>query len=296
MIKYRAFAKTVELGSMTKAAKALGYSQPGISHMIESLEDEMGFPLFMRRKGNLLLTEKGKNVLNYCLQIIQKEDEMRNMVQAVNEVTGGTIRIGSMNSMIINFVSKAVQSFTNTYSNIEVWIHELPFADFESNFCNGNIDIGFTSKCSIKGLDFIPLFKDPICLIMNENHPFTAYDKIPVSALNGCDFIMPSKGWDDVTKVILDANPVLPNIKHYVASDTAALYMAQRNMGVYIISALQTKLMPEGVTYRYFEGDYHRIMGMLTNPIRQVSPIEREFINVVRYIADKDTAPLEHHL
>lgn len=43
--KYRAFIKVAESGSLTKAAKQLGYSQPGISHMVDSLETEMGFPL-----------------------------------------------------------------------------------------------------------------------------------------------------------------------------------------------------------------------------------------------------------
>ena len=42
--KYRAFVETVDLGSLTKAAEKLNYTQPGISHMILSLEGEFGFP------------------------------------------------------------------------------------------------------------------------------------------------------------------------------------------------------------------------------------------------------------
>ena len=38
--KYMAFVKTVELGSFTKAAKLLNYSQSGISRMINDLEKE----------------------------------------------------------------------------------------------------------------------------------------------------------------------------------------------------------------------------------------------------------------
>lgn len=46
--KYEAFSKTVELGSLTNAADALGYTQSGISHMLNSLEDELGFTLLYR--------------------------------------------------------------------------------------------------------------------------------------------------------------------------------------------------------------------------------------------------------
>ena len=38
ILKYSAFLKAVEYGSLTKAAEALVYTQPGISHMISSLE------------------------------------------------------------------------------------------------------------------------------------------------------------------------------------------------------------------------------------------------------------------
>ena len=46
--KYEAFVRAVELGSLSKAAEELGYTQSGISHMRQSLEDEVGFPLMVR--------------------------------------------------------------------------------------------------------------------------------------------------------------------------------------------------------------------------------------------------------
>ena len=63
MIKYRAFIEVVETGSITKAAKKLGYSQPGISYMIDSLEKEIGFPLLIRGKYNVQLTKDGARIL-----------------------------------------------------------------------------------------------------------------------------------------------------------------------------------------------------------------------------------------
>ena len=38
LIKYQAFIKVVEMKSITKAAQSMGYSQPGISHMLDSLK------------------------------------------------------------------------------------------------------------------------------------------------------------------------------------------------------------------------------------------------------------------
>ena len=48
ILKYSAFLKAVEYGSLTKAAEALVYTQPGISHMISSLEKEVVSSLTLR--------------------------------------------------------------------------------------------------------------------------------------------------------------------------------------------------------------------------------------------------------
>ena len=44
--RYEVFCKVVELGSLTQAAEVLGYTQPGISHIISAMEEEFGFPVY----------------------------------------------------------------------------------------------------------------------------------------------------------------------------------------------------------------------------------------------------------
>ena len=51
--KYEAFVRAVELGSLSKAAEELGYTQSGISHMMQSLEEEVGFPLMVRTSSGM---------------------------------------------------------------------------------------------------------------------------------------------------------------------------------------------------------------------------------------------------
>ena len=46
--KYQTFLKVVELGSLTRAAEALGCTQSGVSHTVNSPEEELGFTLLIR--------------------------------------------------------------------------------------------------------------------------------------------------------------------------------------------------------------------------------------------------------
>lgn len=61
--KYMAFVKTIELGSFTKAAEALSYSQSAISRMIHDLEKEWKVSLLERSKNGVKLTSDGYKLL-----------------------------------------------------------------------------------------------------------------------------------------------------------------------------------------------------------------------------------------
>ena len=70
--KYEAFVKTVQLGSLTKAAEVLGTTQSRISHILSDLEEEYGFSLMRRGRGGVQLTEAGTMVYPHMEEIIQK--------------------------------------------------------------------------------------------------------------------------------------------------------------------------------------------------------------------------------
>lgn len=53
--KYTAFLKTAELGSFTRAAEELGYTQSAVSRMIKSLEEDWGIRLLERDSGSVRL-------------------------------------------------------------------------------------------------------------------------------------------------------------------------------------------------------------------------------------------------
>ena len=57
--KLEALATAVELGSFTRAAEMLGYTQSGLTHMMNSLEKDFGFPVLVRGRAGVRLTAAG---------------------------------------------------------------------------------------------------------------------------------------------------------------------------------------------------------------------------------------------
>ena len=82
------FIHVVELGSFTKTAKELGYSQSTISFQIKQLEDELGFPLFERINHTISLTDKGKELISYAHQIRELTSEYKERLEKEKDCSG----------------------------------------------------------------------------------------------------------------------------------------------------------------------------------------------------------------
>lgn len=286
--KYKAFLKVAELGSLTKAAQVLGYSQPNISHMIKTLENEFGFSLFIRSKDSCTITKNGEAILYYCSQIVKNEEQLYASVQGIYGLLTGSIRIGATNSNMIDFVPKVIHRFTTSYSGIELLPREMGAETVIRELKSGNIDIGFLEEQAVPEelrKNFIPLYKDPLCVILPPNHPLTALEKIPADRVKGCDFILPIvPGTDDTSEFADVLSRMNPNVRYKAASDLAIFGMVENNLGISVMSKEMTKYLRCKVESREFAEDLYRTQGVLTNSSEHVTPAVREFISVAKTI------------
>ena len=85
VVKCEAFLAAVDSGSFTAAAESLGYTQAGITRMINSLEAETGFPLFIRSKKGVALTGNGEMMLPVFRDIVRAN---KNMEQLSSDILG----------------------------------------------------------------------------------------------------------------------------------------------------------------------------------------------------------------
>lgn len=286
LIKYEAFVKVSELGNITRVARELGYSQPGISHMLDSLEAEFGFPLLIRGKDSIRLTNDGMQILEYCKQVIENEAMLQNVVAEINGLVSGSINVGATSSTLVDFAVKLIHNFSASHSNIKIRIYENCITGLKNRLANGEIDVAISTDNIPDGFSFWPLLHDPACLIMHKDHPLASYDEVPIEALNDCDMIMPVPFWDDTPLLVQKVEPFQPNIIHYTASDTASIAMVNENMGVFIMSRLQCFNLPRHVVVRDFSVPVTRQIGVSAKPMKLQSPAVKEFVKSARRFAE----------
>lgn len=122
--KYKAFVEAVRHHNLTSAAKALHYTQPGLSRMISSLEDELGFPLLFRAKNGVSPTEAGKQIYDYAVRIIELESELDQIVAQINGAITGKLRVTSYLIELVQWLPPVIKYFSEHYPDVEFFLFE----------------------------------------------------------------------------------------------------------------------------------------------------------------------------
>ena len=113
------FTHVAELGSFTKAAEQLGYSQSTISFQIKQLEEELGCLLFERINHTITLTKRGHELVMYAHQVRALTDEFKESLIKDEEISGH-IHIVTPDSVCDDMINSHYIDFHNKYPNISI--------------------------------------------------------------------------------------------------------------------------------------------------------------------------------
>lgn len=145
MHRYIALKKIVELGSFTKAADVLGYTQPAMSQMITSLEKELSIKLLYRSRYGIRLTIEGERLFPAIQNTISQYQSMQEIAKEIRGLDSGTIRIGTLSSISCHWLPQLIQAFQEKYPNVEFILHQGDNNSIPEWIRTSEIDFGFVN-------------------------------------------------------------------------------------------------------------------------------------------------------
>lgn len=277
--KYIAFVKTVELGSFTKAAKILNYSQSGISRMINDLEQEWGITLLERNRAGLRLTSDGMNVLPYAKELAEKYQILQNQLAELGHLDTGLIRIGTFSSVATHWLPEMIQKFQFDYPKIDFELLLGDYEEIEQWILDGRVDFGFSRLPAVHNLEQRFLHNDEQLVVLPQEHPFLSKETVCVTDLEKQPFILLEReGTSDITE-LLAANHVCPQIKFRTWDDYSILAMVEKNLGISILPKLILQRIAYQVETRPLTEPIFRKVGVLYRKESLLSLASREFLN-----------------
>ncbi len=278
ILKYRAFLTTVEHKSMTKAAEILGYTQPSISHMIASLERDIGFPLLNRTKDGAIPTENARHLQYYMQQIVSSQDALTETANRINGIEMGSLRIGSFFSPSTVWFPRIVSTFLEKHPTIDLRIFEGTYNEVMDWLSQGNIDMAITSPPAPENYDFLPLWIDPILAVMSTKNPLAQQEVIDIHDLIKYPFIIPNEGADESVQNVLQAEHLTANIRFRIKGDMSTLAMIGEDLGVSLIPKLALISNQNNIVQRPLLQNHRRTLGIATRSLKHASPTVQAFI------------------
>lgn len=113
----KTFARIAEVGSFTRVATELGYTQSAVTMQIKQLERELGCVLFERLGRSVRLTPEGERLLPVANRMLQAADEASRIAQKPGEVSG-TLRIGVSDSLLMGVLAPVLSELSRTYPRV----------------------------------------------------------------------------------------------------------------------------------------------------------------------------------
>ncbi len=281
--KFLALLKSIEYGSLTRAAEELGYTQAGLTHMMNRLEKEIGITLLQRTKSGVTLTADGEELLPLIKDFTQKSIELENAISSLKINNEQVLRIAAYASISNHWMPIIISKFKEDFPNVKIELHVGYIDDISKLIENGEIDLGFISYQDNLHGDWIHLQNDPLYAILPPDINFAA-ENLPIDFLDGKSFFMPTYGYDHDISNTLQKNSVNPIISPTALDDATIASMVSHGLGYSILPKLVINNMNAKITAKPLSPSSFRELGILTKSKNSLSPTAHKFINYCKQV------------
>ncbi len=148
------FVYVAEMGSFTKAAQFLGYTQSTVSFQIKQLEAELNCQLFERINHSVMLTMRGREFLDYAHKVKQMTDEVKEgMSDKISP--SGHISFATASSLCRNMLNENYADFFKENQGITLKVIEAGTDEMLRMVDHNEVDMILTLDSHIYNTDYI---------------------------------------------------------------------------------------------------------------------------------------------
>ena len=189
----RYFITVAEELNFSKAALKLYTAQPSLSQQIKDLEEDVGVKLLHRTKRKVELTEEGAVFLEQARLTLAQADKAVAMARQVSQAKQQMLRIGFVPVAEMKIFPYVLPNLRVQNLDLKIELLSMNNSDQSKAIKKGELDITFTRQnLQSDEIESQFVLREPLIFILPKDHPLAKYERIPVKALNGIDFIIPA--------------------------------------------------------------------------------------------------------
>ena len=244
------FIHVAELGSFTKAAEQLDYSQSTVSFQIKQLEEELDCLLFERINHTITLTERGHELVAYAHKIRSLTDEFKENLNEEQTIKGH-IHIVTPDSICEEMISKRYISFHREYPEISIKFTTADTSVMFDMLDHNEADLIMTLDSHSYNKDYVIAKEEPLSMhfVVNSESTLTDFRELSIMDIINEPFILTEYGQGyrkvfdkELAKRSLEITPVL----EIGRTDIITSMVAQSNMISYLPDFVTREMVKNG--------------------------------------------------
>jgi DNA-binding transcriptional LysR family regulator len=197
------FCKVFELRSFSKAAKALGLSQPTLSEHIHALEAGVGLTVLDRLGREVVPTKAGEVLYGYAGKILRLTVEAERSLSALKGDLSGELTLGASTIPGEYLLPAVIKVFRDVFPAISVQLHISDTNRVIEQLLAGQIELGFVgAKVEDSRVEYSPIAKDELVLVAPALCPWIRGASVAVKKLTEIPFVLREEG--SGTRMVLE--------------------------------------------------------------------------------------------
>lgn len=298
--QYRYILSIEEHRSISKAAEASFVSQPYLSKLVASIEEELGTAIFDRSRSPLTVTSAGECYLTFIREILHSERKMKAQVSEISAHRSGHLTIGMPQTHGSYILPYILEHFRKMYPGIYVTVEEQSNRVLIEHLTNGTLDLCCLSLPGYPDNFCCEIIKyEHILLVLPPEHPLgTHWSKgnyhkpVPLmmdqmKQLQDEQFVIltESQGMGKYARIIFDKCGIKPPIFMETRNIETAYRLAATGFCLTFIPEICTRFSIFKEQPHYFSiGDppLMRTMAMVYLKDHKLSKAELDFIQIAR--------------
>lgn len=239
------FRTVARAGSVSAAARELGWTQPAVSQHLRSLEDEVGTPLFVRCASGVVMNEAGERLLGYAdsiaADLLSAENDLEELVSGA-----GTVRLAAFPSAMADLVPAVIGVLTERAPSIRVKVVELEPPEALAAITSSDADVALVfeyadSKDDVT-LASVELGNDASFAVLPIAHPLAESASVPLHALEGEQWVAGCPRCRAHLESVAKASGFVPSVQFETDDFHAQQALVARTGAVTLIPGLGLKV------------------------------------------------------
>jgi DNA-binding transcriptional LysR family regulator len=187
------FVAAVEAGGFRACADRLEISQAAVSHHVKQLEDELGYVLFLRRRGAVAgLTEQGVGAYRQARDLLEEAHRL----EILKTGAPGLRRLSVQSDPVLDaLLAKRITEYVGREAALSVSLRQSCFEEMVESFNSGEVDIVyFYSHGPVAEIESSLCWSEPVSICARQDHPVHEEAPSDLQALGRYPFVAPPRG------------------------------------------------------------------------------------------------------